>query len=258
MTELADTPSGAEGSSAGYAEVGERIAAILNAAEASAEQIRTHARDEAAEILRHAHETAASRVTELTREPERLRDEAQAHAHATRTAADDYAAETRQTAETHARQLVDDAEREADELRAAAQAEVRRIEEEGRRRQRELTDQIRALHGVRDDAVGALQAATGGLREAAQRLESQVLPIVDADAESAFERDAGARPWSRLFKRETPPVVLNGDGAHVEDAESPSDDLYERAKELGIRGRSKMSRDELEAAVQQALGAAGD
>src|SRR5918911_913051 len=64
------------------------------------------------------------------------------------------------------------------------------------------------------------------------------------DAESAFERDAGARPWSRLFKRETPPVVLNGDGAHVEDAESPSDDLYERAKELGIRGRSKMSRDE--------------
>lgn len=257
MTELADTPSGADGSSAGYAEVGERIAAILNAAEASAEQIRTHARDEAADILRHAHETAAERMADLTREPERLRDEAKAHADATRAAADEYAAGTRATADAHARELVDTAEREADALREAAQADVRRIDEEGRRRQRELTDQIRALHGVREQAVQSVQAATSGLRDAAQRLESQVLPHVDADGDGALERDA-ARPWSRLFKRETPPVALNGDTPHAVDGDSPSDDLYERAKELGIRGRSKMSRDELEAAVQQALGAARD
>lgn len=257
MTELAGTPS-AEGSSAGYAEVGERIAAILNAAEASAEQIRTQARAEAAEIVRRAHETAASRMTELTAEPERLRDEARAQADAARAAADDYSAETRAAADAHARSLVDDAEREAASVREAAQQEVGRIEEEARRRQRELGEQIRSLGLVRDEAVEAVRGAMSGLRESAQRLESQVLPYVALSEEGAAEREA-ARGWSRLFRREAPLAAANGHVPVVDDGgESPSDDLYERAKELGIRGRSKMSRDELEAAVQQALGAAGD
>lgn len=257
MTELADTPSNAEASSAGYAEVGERIAAILNAAEASAEEIRAGARQEAAEIVRHAHETAAARMTELTVEPERLRDEAKAQADSTRAAADEYSSETRATADAHARSLVDGAEREAASLRATAQQEVQRIEEDGRRRLREFGEQLQSLGLVRDEAVAAVHAAMSGLRDSAQRLETQVLPFAAPREDVAVEQPAG-RGWSRLFKRETPPVSTNGHVPIADEAESPSDDLYERAKELGIRGRSKMSRDELEAAIERALGVAGD
>src|SRR5690242_2780377 len=57
-----------------------RIAAILDTAEEEAEKIRERARAEASTIIRAAHSSAAERVDELTREPERLRNEAEREA----------------------------------------------------------------------------------------------------------------------------------------------------------------------------------
>jgi hypothetical protein len=231
----------------GYSEIGDRIAAILNAAEEAAERIRTTARDEAAGILRHAHETAAHRVEELTREPERLRDEAAQAAHRTREEADAYSSDTRSDADRVARETVAQAQAEAEELRRAAHADVREIEEHGRRRQQEIAAEIKELSELRDDTARRVQDAVAGLRGAASTLEERVLPFVDAQAAEALERPA-AGILGRLRRRETPeaPPVVETNGA------TAADDLYERAKELGIRGRSKMSREELEEAVRQA------
>jgi hypothetical protein len=227
-----------------YSEVGERIAAILDAAEEAAERIRTTARDEAAGILRHAHHTAAQRVEELTREPERLRDEAAQAAHRTREEADAYAAETRSDADRAARDAVATAQREADELRQAAHDEVRRIEEDGRRRGQEIAAEIKALTDLRDDTARRVQEVVAGLRSAASGLEERVLPFVDEAAAAAAAERAPSGIFSRLRRREeAPPVQANG---------SAADDLYERAKALGIRGRSKMTREELEEAVREA------
>jgi hypothetical protein len=170
--------------------VGERIAAILDAAESSAEAIRVKARDEAAEILRHAHATGASRVAELTREPERIRDEAAAAAAETRRAADQDAAR----------------------MRRGAEAEVRRIDKEGRDRERELEGEIEALTKVRGEAVDAVRSAADGLREAARRLDTLLSARV-----AEPEHGQATRRWSFLRRRDGAPP-------------SPAAELHERAK----------------------------
>jgi alanyl-tRNA synthetase len=147
VTEVDDTVEAAPAAPQATSEVGDRIAAILDAAEASAERIRTQAREEAAEILRHAHAEAATRAEELSREPQRLRDEAAAAAET-----------TRQTAEHHAA-----------ELRAAAAADVRSAEET-----------VQKLQELRDAAAADVRAAADGLRAAAGRLDERILPHVDA------------------------------------------------------------------------------
>ena len=229
-------------------EIGARITAILDAAEASAEKIRTEARAEAAQIVHQAHERAAARVEELTREPERLRDEAARESDEVRALANAYAEETRSKADVEAADLVAAAQREAQELRRDANDDVQRNEDEGRRRQDELNAQIRELSGVRDEAIEHIRAAAGGLRSAAERLETQVLPAAGGPA----PEPPPARGWSKLLRR-GPEASPSNDGSRV-----PSDDLYERAKELGIRGRSKMTRAELEEAVRNTSTANGD
>jgi vacuolar-type H+-ATPase subunit E/Vma4 len=258
-------------------EVGQRIAGILDAAEASAEKIRSSARAEAAQILHQAHERAAARMEELTLEPERIRDEAARQADAVRAAADAYAAETRDAAdaysskvgasadtysdETHASadDYAEETRRAADEtarqLRQDAEADVRKIEEDGRRLQKELADQTRQLVAVRDQAAVRVRAAIGGLRGAADELETETLAAAGIDV---GEPEAAARVLTRLFRREAPVNAPSASAVHAAPSPSPSDDLYDRAKELGIRGRSKMNRAELEAAVHAASAADGD
>ena len=239
-------------------EIGERIAAILDAAEDSAERIRAEARAEAAEILHRAHERAAARVAELTHEPERLRDDAarvadetraaaEAYSVETRTAADSYSADTRRTADEQARELVAAAQREVDSLRHEANEDVRRIEDEGRRRQEEMDAQLREVTRTRDSAIDNVRAAVAGLRDAAEQLETQVLPAAGGPTPPA-PPPAPSRGWSRLLRREAAQPAP----AAVASVPTPTDDLYARAKELGIRGRSKMTREELEEAIRVA------
>jgi hypothetical protein len=253
-TEEKEPPAEESASPRASTEVGQRIAAILDAAEASAEKIRGDARTEATEIVRQAHERAATRMEELTREPERIRDEAaqaadatraaaDAYSSETRAAADGYSVETRAAADTYAAQTRAAADADARQLRQDAESDVRKIEEEGRRRQKELADQTRRLAEVRDEAVGKVREAIGGLRGAADTLEHETLPAVGIEPGVPAE----TRGLARLLRRDAGPLA-NGNGAVADDV-TPADDLYARAKQLGIRGRSKMSRAELEQAV---------
>jgi hypothetical protein len=158
-------------------EIGERIAAILDAAEASAERIRSDARNEAAQILREAHERAARRALELTAEPERLRDEAARAAVATRSQAD-----------ADAGRLVSAAQADADALRRAARDDVRRIE-----------DEVRELERVRDGALENVRAVIAGMRSAADRLEQHELAGAAVRPEESAEDSGGG--LGRLLRR---------------------------------------------------------
>jgi vacuolar-type H+-ATPase subunit E/Vma4 len=191
----------------------ERIAAILDGAEASAERIRSEARNEAAQVLREAHARAAQRAVELTAEPERIRDEVARAAAETRAQADEYATETRAAADAEAGQILASAQAEADALRQAAQDEVRRMVDEGRRQQDELAAQVRDLARMREGAIEDVRAVIAGMRSAADQLE----------------RD--------------------GVGAST-TAETPSDDLQARAKKLGIDRHSEMTREQPEDAIR--------
>jgi hypothetical protein len=200
--------------------VGERIVAILNEAEQTADRIREEARAEASAIIREAHERAAGRVEELTREPERIKAEAVSEADRIRADAEAYSADSRRKAE--------DA--------------VRAIEDDGRAKQRDIAAQIRALEGVRAEAMDAVRTLAAGQRDAAARLEGAARMVAPEAAE--------ARPATglrRLFARPQ-------NGASATNGALPSDDLQDRARELNIRGRTKMSRDELEDAVRRAAG----
>lgn len=181
-----------------------------------AERIRARAREEASEIVRQSHETAELRIAELVREPERLRDEAAAHALAVRTAADDYASAERRraeedaserwrSAEEQARLLVATAQEEARNLAAAAQRDARRVEDESRRREEAASEDVRNLKQVRDDAAAAMLDVVAALREAAQRVESEVVPLVapDSPREVPLERPGF---WARLFGRKPAPA----------------------------------------------------
>jgi hypothetical protein len=138
------------------------------------------------------------------------------------------------------------AQRESDELRRAAQQAVREIEEAGRRRQGEIAGEIKALTQLRDDAAGRVKEVVAGLRAAAGGLEERVLPFVEAQQAETVEPPPSGF-LGRLRRREAPGVPAAGPNGG-----SAADELYERAKELGIRGRSKMSREELEEAVRRA------
>jgi len=105
---------------------------------------------------------------------------------------------------------------------------------------------------VRNEALANVQAAVAGLRGAADRLEQQTLPVaglVEQEQPPARSRGFGRRRHAEVAA----PVA----GAPVTDGHSPSDDLYRRAKELGIRGHKKMTKPELEEAVRTAHASPG-
>ena len=246
MSEIETNDAGLGGTRR-YADVSDRIATLLNDAEATADQIREEAERDAERIVREAEERGRARVEELTGVPERLRAEAEEYSRDTRSAADDYAAETRDSADEHARLTTAEAQRQADAMRAAAEELVRQIEAAGQARQAELREQTRQLEEGRDQVVAGLSRTLKGLRKTSTQLEQIIVDAVPTAA-AAVEPE---RPRFGFRRRREETVyealkpaadTMNGTGAR--------DDLYERAKELGVRGRSRMSRDELEAAVE--------
>src|SRR5438552_2238490 len=91
-------------------DVGSKVNAIIEAAEAAAEEIGQDARREASGLMRKAEQDAAARIEELTREASRLRAEADQYARDISEAADSYGTQHRRTVEKEARLLVTDAE----------------------------------------------------------------------------------------------------------------------------------------------------
>ncbi|AEV83270.1 hypothetical protein ACWT_2248 [Actinoplanes sp. SE50] len=96
------------------------------------------------------------------------------------------------------------------------------------------------LDGSPDDPGwdGTLAAITGELRHHVQEEEEELLPVL-AERLSAEEREELGRRFQEATQG-TPPA-----GGHEETRR----ELYEKAKEQDIPGRSKMTKDELAKAV---------
>jgi cell division septum initiation protein DivIVA len=107
----------------GHSDLGNRVAAVLSAAEEVAERIREEAREEAAAITTKAEQAAAERVKALTREAEQLR----AKAEKVLAEADAKAKAKREAAEVMARRIEAEALRHQDDLNAAAHSLEERL-----------------------------------------------------------------------------------------------------------------------------------
>jgi hypothetical protein len=223
-----------------HAELGQRVAGVLDAAEQAAEEICADARAEAERIVREAEERGRARVEELTGVPERLRAEADEYAAQTRTVAEADAEHERVAALEDARATRARAEEEARALEAQATANVRAIEEGGRARKAEITREIEAL--VRER------------REAVERLRDTLKSLARVLAEAAPDEAQGR--LSKLFGRGSEETMYEAlkegvtESARGNGATGKQDPLYAEAKRLGIRGRSTMSRSELVEAVR--------
>jgi hypothetical protein len=141
-----------------YADVGDRVASILNAAEEAARQIRADA-ERAAETTRR----------EAEREAER------------------YADEHRRQADGEVERLVAGAAADAEAIRDTAHAAAQRIAEEGHHRLEELRGEARALERRFESAVDEL-------RDLIMQLEELVLTSVRRPADEVQEPEDVSPP----------------------------------------------------------------
>lgn len=242
-----------------YRDVTDRIATLLNDAEDAAEQIRADARKSATRILREAEERALARVEELTGEPERLRNVADEYSRETRATADDYSERLRRAADEQARQTRAEVQREAEAMRASAEELVARIEEAGRTRHDEIRAETRNLEAGRAHVVDGLGKTLRGLQKVTTQLENLIGSATPAEERAAEEPEAKGG-WLGMRRRKS---ESNGDGGGVyealkqgiDDRTPPREDerreLYRQAQELGIKGRSRMTKEELMDAIRE-------
>ena len=146
--------------------VGARVTSILEAAEQAAEQIRSDALREVSETMRRAEADAQVRIEELTREAERVRNEADDYARDIRQAVDSYGTQARREAEEQARALVDSAEEQARSVRATAEAMAEQIQADAHRRHETLQREARALEERRQRVLDGLRDLAAQLQDA--------------------------------------------------------------------------------------------
>ena len=137
-----------------YAELGERVAGVLAAAETAATQIREDARASAEEILSLARDEA-----------ETLRRETAAYDADTRAAVESYASDRRREVDDEVQQQLADGEMQARATRQAAEAMARQIESDAKRRSQALRDESRALEDRLQKAAQGLRRMTAGIEE---------------------------------------------------------------------------------------------
>jgi cell division septum initiation protein DivIVA len=171
-----------------FADIGERVAGVLAAAEAAANQIREDARGSADEILSIAREEA-----------EALRRDASAYDTDTRAAVESYASDRRREVDEDVQQLLADAESQARATRQAAEAMARRIEEDAKRRGQALREESRAVEE-------RLTKAAQGLRRMTAEID-ELLGAPDGTGESLTD---ALRPYSQ--HQETPAAPTPNDG----------------------------------------------
>lgn len=190
VSETADhdlPPSQTASASSGYAEIGERVAGVLSAAETAADQIRADAQAHAEELLRGARAEA-----------ERVRSVARAYESDTREAVDAYASEQRRAADEQIAKQLSDAEAQARATREAAEEMAQRIEEEAHRRGHALREESR---GVEDRLRKALTAM--------RRMTAQLEDLLEAPAAAQADGDSlveALKPYAQR-DQETQPLV---------------------------------------------------
>jgi hypothetical protein len=149
-----------------HTQLGDRVAQVLNAAEEAAGQIRADARREGVCIIQEADATAATRVDELTREAEQLRQDAEDYARDIRSAVDSYATQQRRDAEQEARRILSEAETQARATREASQEMSEQMQQDARRRHEMLHRESKALEERRQRVVEGLRDLSAQLQDA--------------------------------------------------------------------------------------------
>jgi hypothetical protein len=158
-----------------YAELGDRVAAVLQAAEEAAEQMRLDARSTADQLLEEAK-----------REAQRVRVEADTDAKNTREAVESYATNHRREAEEKAGKLLSEAEGQARASREAAEAMAKRIEESARTLEEEVREQERMIRGRMQRYLAALRDVSGQIEDVLGETERGEQTLVEAlDVERA-------------------------------------------------------------------------
>ena len=171
-----------------YADIGERVAGVLSAAEAAAEEIRGDARTTAEEI-----------VAAAKREADDLRRQTAAYDADTRAAVESYATERRREAEQAVQKQLTDGQAQARATRQAAEAMARQIEEEGRQRGQALRDESKAVEERLRKALGGLRRMTSELEELVGTPAREGVSLRRAPSARPERRRAGAhrRPDGR-------------------------------------------------------------
>jgi hypothetical protein len=155
----------APASSRGYAELGDRVAAVLQAAEQAAEQIHADAETAVEQMTRKAEQESKTLLEEAKSEAQRLRVEADRDAKNTREAVESYATNHRREAEEKASKALSEAEAQARASREAAEAMAQRIEESARSLEEEVREQERMIRGRMQRYLAALRDVSGQIEE---------------------------------------------------------------------------------------------
>lgn len=158
-----------------YADLGERVAGVLTAAEAAATQIRDDARASAEDVLSAARQDA-----------DEIRRDAETYDADTRAAVESYASDRRREAEQAVQKQLADSETQARATRQAAEAMADQIEEAGRQRGQALRDESRVVEE-------RLKKVTVGLRRMTAEIEELLGPPT-GDEESLTD---ALRPYSQ-------------------------------------------------------------
>jgi hypothetical protein len=163
-------------------DIGDRVAAILRAAEGAAAEIRTNAEQESRRVVAGAERTAEARIQELVRDSERLHSEAEEYARDIRLAVEAYATSHRRQAEEEARELLAEAERRAESIRTAAQEAAEQSAQTALRRHEALREETRTLEDRRRTALDALIEISESVRDLLGDREQDRQPdeLVDA------------------------------------------------------------------------------
>jgi cell division septum initiation protein DivIVA len=189
MTGIAENEPPTPARTTTYADIGERVAGVLSAAEAAANQIREDARADAEEILSAAR-----------RDAEDVRREAAAYDANSRAAVDSYVSEQRRDAEQAVQKQLADGESQARDMRQAAEAVARQIEEAGRQRGQALREESEAVEE-------RLRKALAGFRRVTAELEE----LVGAQAGSGETLTDALKPQQRTDETAWPLSVVPSD-----------------------------------------------
>jgi hypothetical protein len=177
--------------SRGYAEFGDRVAAVLQAAEEAAHQIRSDAQTAAEQMTRHAEQSSKTMLEEAKAEAQRVRLEADTEAKNTREAVESYATTHRREAEEKAAKTLAEADAQARAAREAAEAMAQRIEEGARSLEEEVREQERMIRGRMQRYLAALRDVSSQIEEVMGETERAEPTLVEAlDPERANQEQA--------------------------------------------------------------------
>ena len=197
---------------------GVRVAKILNAAEKAAEEIVASARTEAAALLADAEEKARG---------------------------------ARRDADAAATRAIAEAQALGQEIVATAHAAARAIEDVALDRRARLRLQVRSLEERLEATLDDLRSLDAGLLDAVADASGDVPSAVDLEEMVEMAGD----PPTTLVEELGGVVAKRGDRwipTHAEGDDRDRDALLDRARELGIEGRLRMTTDELASAVGDA------